>query len=79
MIFQKVDRKKYSGILLPASEVQQSRTLATVKGPGTFNFRFRDALTVSIPLFNLSKTDKDKKILLSIGDEVFLNAGFGHC
>jgi hypothetical protein len=46
-----------------------------IKGPGAFNFRFRDALTVNIPLFNLSKTDKDKKILLSIGDEIFLNAG----
>jgi hypothetical protein len=46
-----------------------------IKGPGTFNFRFRYSLMAGIPLFNLAKTDKDKKILLNVGDEVFLNAG----
>src|SRR3954468_5610299 len=46
-----------------------------ITGPGTFNFRFRYSLIAGIPLFNLSKKDTDKKVLLSIGDEVFINAG----
>src|SRR4051794_21708366 len=38
-----------------------------VEGPGTFNFRFRYMLLANIPLFNLSKADPDKKVLLGIG------------
>ncbi len=46
-----------------------------IKGNGSFNFRFRYSLIAGIPLFNLSKKDMDKKVLLNIGDEVFFNAG----
>jgi len=48
-----------------------------IKGPGTFNFRFRYSLMAGIPLFKLSETDRDKKVLLNLGDEVFFNAGKG--
>ena len=41
----------------------------------TFNFRFRYAITASIPLSRLSKDDPDKKLLLNIGNEIFINAG----
>ena len=47
----------------------------SIKGPGTFNVRFRYQLVANIPLINLSEKDPNKKILLGIGDEVFLNAG----
>lgn len=41
----------------------------------TFNFRYRYALIASIPLFNFSKENPDKKLLLNIGDELFINSG----
>lgn len=40
-----------------------------------FNFRFRYALMVSIPVANLSSENPSRKILLNVGDEIFLNAG----
>ncbi|GAA0879500.1 hypothetical protein GCM10009119_24680 [Algoriphagus jejuensis] len=40
-----------------------------------FNFRFRYALMVSIPVANLSTKDPTRKMLLNIGNEIFLNAG----
>lgn len=46
-----------------------------IERPGTFNFRFRYSFMASIPLFNLSKKNRDEKILFNIGDEIFLNAG----
>lgn len=41
----------------------------------TFNYRFRYQLAFNIPLLKLSKEDDSKKLLLSISDELFLNAG----
>lgn len=43
--------------------------------PNRFNFRFRYALTASLPLFGLSKTDPVKTVGLTIGDEILLNSG----
>lgn len=40
-----------------------------------FNFRFRYAVMLGIPLVNLSSKDPDRKLVLNIGDEIFLNAG----
>lgn len=40
-----------------------------------FNFRFRYQISASIPIVNLSTTKTDKKLLLSVSDEIFLNAG----
>lgn len=46
-----------------------------IQNSARFNFRFRYLCMASIPLFNLSKKYVDKKILLNVGDEIFLNAG----
>ncbi|MBT8302311.1 MAG: DUF2490 domain-containing protein [Maribacter sp.] len=46
-----------------------------IQTPNTFNFRFRYALMLSIPLFRLSKEKTDKVFLINIGDEIFINAG----
>ena len=46
-----------------------------IQTPNTFNFRFRYALMVSIPLFKLSSENPDSIFLLNIGDEVLINAG----
>jgi Protein of unknown function (DUF2490) len=46
-----------------------------IERPGTFNFRFRYSFMVGIPMVTLSKKNRDKKILLNIGDEIFFNAG----
>jgi hypothetical protein len=45
-----------------------------------FNFRFRYAFSVGIPLARLSKKDPQRKIILNLGDEIFINAGkeIGH-
>jgi hypothetical protein len=40
-----------------------------------FNFRFRYSVSLSIPLFKLSNSHQDKDVSMSIGDEIFLNAG----
>lgn len=40
-----------------------------------FNFRFRYALMLGIPLINLSSKDPDRRLILNVGDEIFLNAG----
>lgn len=44
-------------------------------GSNTFNFRFRYALCTTIPLIKFSSIHPDKKIVLHIGDEIFVNAG----
>jgi hypothetical protein len=49
----------------------------SIQTPNTFNFRFRYAAMISVPLFGLSKTNPDTKFLLNFGDEVFINAGRG--
>ena len=46
-----------------------------IQHPATFNFRFRYFFVASIPLFQLSKKNADKKVLLNVGDEIFINAG----
>lgn len=40
-----------------------------------FYFRFRYALSLTIPIVSLSSAKPEKKLLLSIGDEIFLRAG----
>ncbi|OOG76194.1 DUF2490 domain-containing protein [Algoriphagus sp. A40] len=40
-----------------------------------FNFRFRYAVTLGIPLANLSSKDPNRRLVLNLGDEIFLNAG----
>lgn len=45
--------------------------LATVD----FNFRFRYAVMLGIPLANLSSKDPNRRLILNLGDEIFLNAG----
>lgn len=40
-----------------------------------FNFRFRYAFMLKIPVLKLSATNPERKLVLNIGDEIFLNAG----
>lgn len=40
-----------------------------------FNFRFRYAIMLGVPLAHLSKKDRERKLILNLGDEIFLNAG----
>ena len=42
---------------------------------GNFNFRFRYAFNFKIPILNLSATNLERKMVLNIGNELFLNAG----
>ena len=41
----------------------------------SFNFRFRYRLFCSIPIINFAEKNPGRKILLNIGDEIFINAG----
>ncbi len=41
-------------------------------------FRFRYAILFGFPLANLSSKNPDRKLILNIGDEIFLNAGPEH-
>lgn len=43
----------------------------------SFNFRFRYRFLFDIPLFNLSKSNSDFKLSLTVGDEILLSAGKG--
>lgn len=58
-------------------EARYFRNLEVDSGAATenFNFRFRYSLNFQIPLITLSKTHLDRKLLLNIGDEIFINAG----
>lgn len=40
-----------------------------------FNFRFRYRLFCAVPISKLSATKPERKLLLNIGDEIFINAG----
>lgn len=42
--------------------------------PTTFVIRFRYALTASIPLFSLSAKNRDQRLSLIAGDEIFINS-----
>ena len=46
-----------------------------ITSESAFNFRFRYRLFCAIPLLSLSKSNPDKKMLLNISDEIFINAG----
>lgn len=50
-------------------------TDGVIGSASSFNFRFRYRLYSSIPIAKLSESNPDKKLLLNIGDEVFVNAG----
>ena len=41
----------------------------------SFNFRFRYAIMLGIPLANLSRSDPKRRLILNMGDEIFINAG----
>ena len=41
----------------------------------SFNFRFRYLFSLNIPLFKLSGAHPDRKVMLSIGNEILVNAG----
>jgi hypothetical protein len=43
----------------------------------TFNFRFRYRFLFDIPLFDLSKSNPDKKLSLMLGNEILFSAGKG--
>lgn len=43
----------------------------------TFNFRFRYRFMFDLPLVNLSKSNKEMKLSLVIGDEILFSAGKG--
>ncbi|MDG1276280.1 MAG: DUF2490 domain-containing protein [Algoriphagus sp.] len=40
-----------------------------------FNYRFRYSVMLGIPLFGLSSKNHDRKLILNVGDEIFLKAG----
>lgn len=44
----------------------------------SFNFRFRYAIMLGIPLANLSQKHPERKLVLNLGDEILLNAGQEH-
>lgn len=46
-----------------------------IQSPNTFNFRFRYAITASVPLFTLSESNPDRKLSLNVGNEIFINGG----
>ena len=50
-------------------------TNGAIQSSNTFNFRFRYSFMTNIPLFRLSKTNGGKVVSLSLGDEIFINAG----
>ncbi|NJN28098.1 MAG: DUF2490 domain-containing protein [Cyclobacteriaceae bacterium] len=53
------------------------KTVATEELPSeaSFNFRFRYSAMVSIPLVTLSARYPERKLLLDVGEEIFVNAG----
>ena len=59
--------------------VEERYFYAVVKGKiqsdREFNFRFRYRLLFNIPVFKLSSADTNKKVSLSLGNEIFINAG----
>ncbi len=40
-----------------------------------FNFRFRHRVYITVPIWQFSEKNPDRKLLFNIGDEIFLNAG----
>ncbi len=46
-----------------------------IQNPNSFNFRFRYSLMTNFPLIHLSKSQKERRISLTIGDEIFFNSG----
>jgi len=40
-----------------------------------FNHRFRYRIMLDLPLFSLASSDTDKKVSITVGDEILLNAG----
>ncbi len=55
------------------SEQRWVRHLAT--GASSFNWRLRYRFTVTAPIVTLSPQYPDRKLLISVGDEVLVNAG----
>jgi len=53
----------------------KDRSIQTPLSELDFNFRFRYSIMFGIPLFQLSAKTLDRKIILNLGNEIFLNAG----
>ncbi|HZX74546.1 MAG TPA: DUF2490 domain-containing protein [Cyclobacteriaceae bacterium] len=48
---------------------------AIIASGSSFNFRFRYRLFCAIPIAKLSVTNSSRRLLLNVGDEIFINAG----
>ena len=48
---------------------------SNIPGEKETRFRFRYGIQLTIPLFNLSPNNTDRKMLFQVGDEIFINAG----
>lgn len=73
-----VMKQKYQPIGINNRFRIEERVLRTVnreKNGNSFHFRFRYRVLISLPILRFSSTNPDKKLFLSIGDEIFINAG----
>lgn len=50
-------------------------TDGVITSASDFNFRFRYRLYCSVPVLKMSESITDRKLLLNLGDELFINAG----
>lgn len=59
------------------AEARYFRSIAdgAITSNSSFNFRFRYRIFCAIPIANLSETNPARRLLLNIGDEIFINAG----
>jgi hypothetical protein len=59
------------------TEARYFRTVTEgdITSQSSFNFRFRYRIFFMVPILKLSETHSDRRLLLNIGDEVFINAG----
>jgi hypothetical protein len=53
----------------------KDRSIQTPLSELDFNFRFRYSIMFGVPLFQLSAKNLNRKLILNLGDEVFLNVG----
>jgi len=59
------------------TEARYSRLITdgAIASNSSFNFRFRYRIFCSLPIANLSQANPARRLLLNIGDELFINAG----
>lgn len=53
----------------------KDKSIQTPRSELDFNFRFRYSIMFGIPIFQLSSKTLDRKIILNLGNEIFINAG----